>query len=270
MEVIMTDAVTTVAQTDATTAPAPETASPADSSTPAQVAAPDEPRQFYDPKDVPVELQDSYKRMQGSYTKKMQEISSFAKEHRQKVEAYDNFMRDPVGTMQQLAAQQGYRLTKAEAAAAAAQAATEFQPKTWDDVISRAKSEAKQELLAELQPFMSEIRNTKRSQIETALDSEYPEWRAHEEDMVKLINQHPTLASDPAMLVRLAIPKEVMESKATQAALEKLRKKTEANKATSGSTTTKMATDTKPGVFKDINEAVAFAKERLRREGQRA
>lgn len=263
----MTD--TTAAQTEASTVVAPETASPTESSTPAQVAAPEEPRQFYDPKDVPVELQDSYKRMQGSYTKKMQEISTSAKEHKAKVEAYDNFMRDPIGSMQQMAAQQGYRLTKAEAAQAV-KAATEFQPKTWDDVIGRAKHEAKQELLAELQPFINEIRTTKRSQIEAALDSEYPEWRTHEDDMVKLISQHPTLASDPAMLIRLAIPKEVMESKATQAALEKIRKKTEANRSTSGSTTTKMATDTKPGVFKDINEAVAFAKERLRREGQRA
>lgn len=265
----MTDE-TTAAQTEVSTVTAPDTASTTESSTPAQVAAQDEPRQFYDPKDVPVDLQDTYRRMQGSYTKKMQEISTSAKEHKAKVEAYDNFMRDPVGSMQNLAAQQGYRLTKAEAAQVAKEVQSQFQPQTWDEVITRAKTEAKQEFLAAMQPFINEIKSTKRSQIESALDSEYPEWRAHEDDMVKLISQHPTLASDPAMLVRLAIPKEVMESKATQAALKKLRDKTEANRSTSGSTTTKMATDTKPGVFKDINEAVAFAKERLRRDGQHA
>jgi len=264
----MTD--NTEVQIDATPAAAPATASPADSSTPANVAAQPEPKQFYDAKDVPAELQETYKRMQGSYTKKMQEVSSSSKEHRSKIEAYDNFMRDPVGTMQQLAAQQGYKLTRAEAAAAAKEAEADWVPKTWDEVIVKAKHEAKQELMTEMQPFMNEIRNTKRSQIETALDSEYPEWREHETDMIKLINTHPTLASDPAMLVRLAIPKEVLESKATQAALNKLRDKTEANRATSGSTTAKTATDTKPGVFKNINEAVAFAKDRIRRDGIRA
>jgi len=34
--------------------------------------------------------------------------------------------------------------------------------------------------------------------------------------MIGLINQHPTLANDPAMLVRLAIPKEVMEGRAVR------------------------------------------------------
>jgi len=52
--------------------------------------------------------------MQAAFTKKMQGLSG----DRQKIEAYNQFMQDPIGQMQQVAKQYGYSLTRAEAAAA--------------------------------------------------------------------------------------------------------------------------------------------------------
>jgi hypothetical protein len=253
----------TEVQTEASPEAAPETGNAAESpsTTESQQVV-----QFYNPKDVPPELQDSFKRMQKSYTQAMQSANAY----KPKVEAYDSFMADPVGNMQRLAAQQGYTLTRAQAAAAVAeQSETDWQPKTWNEVTSKAKEEAKKELLAELSPFLSDIKKTKQTQIETILDGEYPEWRDHEKEMIGLINSHPTLANDPAMLVRLAIPKEVIESRAMQQALSRIQKRTEASQVTSGSTTSKTATHSKPDRPLNFNEAVAFAKEKLARNGQR-
>jgi hypothetical protein len=232
---------------------------------PAAVA--EESEQFYDPKDLSPENLQQFKQMQRSFTKKMQSL----KGDRSKLEAYDQFMRDPLSAVQRLAQQHGYQITKADAAAAAANA--NWEPKSWEDVISRAKSEAKQEAIREVYqqfaPYANEIKRTKQSHIVSVLDAEVPEWRQYEDEMIQAVQMHPTLANDPAMLARLAIPKEVQEGKAMQAALKRMEKKTTGARVSSGSSTSKSANGTKPNRPLSINEAVAFAKEKLARQGVR-
>ena len=58
-------------------------------------ATPDEPT-FFDPNSIPEELKPAYKQMQAAFTKKMQGISG----DKQKIEAYNAFMSDPIGQMQ--------------------------------------------------------------------------------------------------------------------------------------------------------------------------
>lgn len=224
---------------------------------------------FYDPKDLPEELKGHFKQMQRAFTKKMQGI----KENRSKVQAYDQFQADPLGTIQRLAAQHGYQVTRAEAAAMQKQAQQPWEPKSWDDVITRVKSEAiteaRESLLKELTPYLGEIKKVKQSQIERTLDEEVPEWRQYEPEMVEALQQHPTLANDPAALARMVIPDEVLKAKAMQDALKRMEKKTTAAKVSGGSNTSKTANTGKPERRLSFDEAVAFAKEKLARQGLR-
>src|SRR6476659_713228 len=56
---------------------------------------------FFDPASIQgkPELEAAYKQMQSSYTKRMQELSKL----RPKIDAYDRFEKDPLGTMRQIA-----------------------------------------------------------------------------------------------------------------------------------------------------------------------
>ncbi len=70
--------------------------------------------QFYDPNDLPEELKPHWKKMQGTFTKKMQGIKSI----REKSDMVDKFNTDPEYArqiIQQRAAAIGLTLTKAQA-----------------------------------------------------------------------------------------------------------------------------------------------------------
>jgi hypothetical protein len=124
--------------------------------------------------------------------------------------------------------------------------------------------------MQELNPFFSELQAQKKQNIERMLDESCPDWRQYEDEMVKLLKDHPTLSKDPAKLYALAVPHDVLESRATQAALKKLQHKTDAGKV-GGTSTTKnagpMINSDKPLSF---NEAVAAAKQALASQGIKA
>lgn len=194
---------------------------------------------FFDPKEVPEALLPAYKQMQAAFTKKTQALAA----NKQKVAAYDSFARDPVGTMQSLARQYGFEMTRAEARQAMTNSQQQWTPKSWEDVketiLSEAKAKAKEELYGELQPVFQKVQELERSSIEKMLDESIPEWRQYEEEMAETLQEHPTLVRDPVKLAMLAMPKEHWESKAAQKALKALQNKAEANKVSGGSTTTR-------------------------------
>lgn len=216
---------------------------------------------FFDPKDLDPALMPAYKNMQKAFSKKTEAL----KEHRQKIEAYDQFAKDPLGTIQTYASRLGYKLTQAEAQAvadgAAAQASGDWQPQTWGEVMAKAK----EEVLKELSPVFNELQTMKKSNIEKLLDENAPDWREHEEEMISLLRAHPTLASDPVKLYRLALPPEVLETRATQAALKKLQAKTDASKV--GGTSTTKTTPQVPDKAMSFNDAVEYAKRQLAEQG---
>src|SRR5688572_9913001 len=78
------------------TAPAEQPGKSVDS-TQTSVMAPVAEDSFFDPKSIEgkPELQAAYKQMQSAWTKKMQSVSS----NKHKLEAYDRFEKDPVGTL---------------------------------------------------------------------------------------------------------------------------------------------------------------------------
>lgn len=211
---------------------------------------------FFDPKDLSDELLPAYKGMQSAFTKRMQGL----KEGQNKIDAYDTFYRDPVNTIQAIAAQNGYQLTRADAAAVAQQGGGEqAEPESWDDVHNRSVAMAKQEIMKDLGPFLNEVKGYKRDSIERVLDDEVPDWRQYEDDMIRTVQQHPTLANDAALLARLALPKEVTEGRAMQQALRRLEAKGKSAQVSGGSRT-RTVPQPDPNKSLTFDEAVARAK----------
>jgi hypothetical protein len=221
---------------------------------------------FFDPKDLDPALVPAYKNMQKAFGKKMESI----KADRQKIDAYDSFSKDPIGQIQTMAARMGYKLTRADAAAIADVGGTtqstsnQWEPKTWDEVMARAK----EEVLKDLSPVFAELQTIKKGNLEKILDESAPDWREHEDAMVTLLQEHPTLAKDPVKLYRLALPPEVLESRAAQAALKKLQTKADGARV-SGTSTTKQTPSANPTGPISFQEAVEIARRQLAEKGLR-
>jgi hypothetical protein len=214
---------------------------------------------FFDPANIPEELKPAYKEMQRAFTKKTSSI----KERQQHLAAYDAFMKNPVAEMQNLANQYGYSLTKAEAAQAVNDAQKDWQPQTWEEVIDKTKQETRAEILKEFEPMLQQFKSVKQSQIESQLDELVPEWRTYEDEMSEALTAHPTLANDPVKLARLAIPEEVLQGRAAQAAIKKFQEKAKATQTSGGSSTNKSAELTTPNKNLSFAESIAFAQKQL-------
>ena len=201
--------------------------------------------------------------MQKAFSKKMEAI----KGNRQKLEAYQAFETDPVGTITRMAQQLG--LNVSPAGQQAQQAGNEpWQPQTWDDVLHKATELAEQKLMAKFNPLIQEVTSMKKSNIEKLLDDSCPDWRQHEDDMMSNLKRHPSLVNDPAALYRMSVPAEVLESRATQAALKKLQAKATASQVSGTSTTTKQQAQV-PGGPMTFSQAVEAAKKKLASDGIR-
>lgn len=230
---------------------------------PTQAAADED--SFFDPRDLDPSLVPAYKQMQKAFSKKMEAIKS----SRQKIEAYDNFQKDPIATVQQLASQMGYRLTRAEAAEMAGQQAQQgTEPQTWDEVYSNAEKRARAAIMKELEPIIGQVAEVRRGNIERLLDDSCPDWRQYEDEMMATLKEHPSLVKDPAKLYQLSVPAEVRETQAYQRALKKLQGKTEAAKV-AGTSTTKPQLTPIGNKSLSFSDAVAAAKAHLAEQGLR-
>ena len=213
--------------------------------------------QFMDPKDLPDDLKPHFKRMQASFTKKMQS----AKELTDKGKLVDAYNADPIGFTRQLAAQHGLNLNS-QAPQGNTGEKTEFKPDNWNEVFKEFEGRMSAYLANHFQPVLQEVKDVKQKQIESILDKEAPEWREYEDDMISMLQVHPTLAKDTEKLIKLAIPKEVIEGRAMQKALSRINKKGEAAKVSKGSTTTKQVAPSKSGVM-SFADAIKAAKNDL-------
>jgi hypothetical protein len=199
----------------------------------------------------------------------MQAIST----NRQKIEAYDQFMANPVGNLQAMAQQYGFSLSRAEAQQMLNQPnqpKQNWEPQTWDEVINRTKEEAKRETMQEVMqqfgPFVQEIQKVRASNIESQLTKLDPNWRMYEDDMRANLSKHPSLVHDVAMLYRMSVPEEISMGKATQQALKKLQDKASSAQVADRSTTSRSAPA--PQKAKSWDEAVAIARQKLAEQGR--
>lgn len=224
---------------------------------------------FFDPRDVQDDpnLQAAYKQMQKSYTKKMQGIS----DQKQKIDAYDAFYQNPIEQVQKIAQQYGYQLTQAQAAAAVeqntAQSEQDWQPQNWNEVMEKATAVAEQRIMQKMNPMLSQVQDMQKTSIETQLAEIDPTWHQYEDRMKSNLSKHPTLSKDPSMLYRLSVPSEVLESRATQAALRKMETRQQSQQVSGKSTTSKVPTGGLPDKPVSFAEAVDAAKKSLADQG---
>lgn len=209
---------------------------------------------FFDPASIAgkPELEAAYKQMQSSYTKRMQEYAK----HRPKVEAYDAFERDPLGTMQRLAQQYGYQFVQA-----GKDQPKDWAPQTWDDVLAKAKEEVRKDM----QPVFNELKSLKQQNVETYLNSHYPDWKTFETEMMDTLREHPSLVGDPDKLYRLSVPDEVWKARAAKEAMQKIRGAAD-NAQVSGAGTTKQTQQEPTGPF-SFSQAIEVARSRLQGRG---
>jgi hypothetical protein len=202
--------------------------------------------------------------MHGAFTKRMQAIS----QDRDLLDQAKRFQSDPnyqVQVIQEVARSQGYQLTRAQAAEVAMQqnAPQQWDPRSgeappdWPTVLSAAKAE----ILRELGPVIGNVQKLQAQNIESQLDGLDPQWRSYEDSMRDNLKAHPTLVNDVATLYRLSVPQDVIEARATQAAVSRLQKTT--HSARVSGTSSARATTPAPREVKTFADAVEAARDQL-------
>lgn len=217
---------------------------------------------FFDPKTIEhsPELMQAYKQMQGNFSKKMAGI----RESQQKLEMYDQFMSNPHASIRQLANQ--YGMTLVDGQPQPTQDGQEFKPKSWDDVTAHIREQVISEMNQAYEPLVGQVRDLKKQNVEQFLDSKFSDWRTYENEMIGNLQKHPTLSEDPELLYNMSIPQELREARATERALAKLKGTSDAGKVAGSTVTSQKPTDRPEGKL-SFNEAVQFAKQRLRKQG---
>ena len=210
------------------------------------------------------------KSIQAAYTKKTTALAA----DRKKIEAYDAFQKDPRQTLERFASQMGLKLTPAQAAAAAESASgagwspEKGNPENWNEVVGYVVNQISESMGSRLAPVMQQFQQIKKQSVEQQLSEIDPGWQQYEDAMVETLRQHPTMSQDPAMLYRMSVPADLLESRATQRALSRMEAKTKSSQVSGASTTTKKADaanlSSKPRSFQ---EAVEVAKKALADQG---
>lgn len=211
---------------------------------------------FFDPRSIEgkPELQSAYKQMQGEFTKRMQNFRT----RQQDLQLVDQFRANPMAVLQQLATQYGVKILQN----GQEETPKDWNPQSWDDVKKHFFDEFRKEQLA---PLVSEVRDLKKQNIEQHLTANHPDWRTYEDAMMDTLRKHPTLVNDPDTLYRMSVPASVIESRATAAALAKLRGATDNAQISGG--TTKAATSSEPTGKLTFDQAVEVARKRLAARG---
>ncbi len=222
-------------------------------------AATQEPA-FFDPKDLDPALIPAYRQMQGTFTRRMQEISG----DRDLLQQAKTFMADPVTGLQQMAAQYGFRLTRAEAAAAVAQqggAPQQWDPRSgeappdWETLLTVAQNRARESLMQEFSPLIQNVHRLQSQSVEQQLTSIDPEWKTYEPKMRELLKETPTLGNNLQRLYNLALLEEgVYEGRALKTAQDRLRASASAARVGGPSTTTSQPAAKKVDSFQDAVE----------------
>jgi|TARA_Y100000310_G_scaffold71534_1_gene67377 hypothetical protein len=194
---------------------------------PAQPATEPTEESFFDPAKVPAELQKAYKDMQRAFSNKTQSIAG----NKQKIEEYDAFMSNPQETLKRLASQYGLQVVPNGGEVPNQNAPeTNNEPQTWDDVYKETQKRVMTEVNERLKPLLSNIQKTTAQNIEKELNAIDPQWELYQDEMQENIRKHPSLVNDVSKLYQVSVPAEVLTSRATKNALQKVEDKSKAAK----------------------------------------
>lgn len=227
---------------------------------------------FFDPKELEASLEgvpDNVKaqvralekQLRGVFSKKTESVAKM----KEKIAAYDAFMSDPVGQVHKLAAQYGLTISKSGQKAEPDESGADWQPKSWEEVFQKFRTQIIQDLQGDLKPIFENVQTLTASNIEKQLDEIDPDWRLYEDDMKANLQAHPSLVKDVAKLYRISVPDEVLNSKAVQKALKKMQDEAGAARLHGGGGSFK--SEPLPKKASNFNEAVQIAREKGRKEG---
>lgn len=237
--------------------------------------------QFVNPAELPEELVPLYKRMQASFTKKMQSLSGERTGLRQKADGYDRLMNDPDYARQvimEAAPRLGLSVAKQSGNGASAPAAAALQGDTSAppaDFVEAIKGRLKPEMqwMAEdlaqanwqatrmlMAPYMErqqqELRGRRTKDYESLADelsTKVPDWAEHEEDMAELLRflasdtlTHPVYGSKIELLYNTVTKNSV----ATREAVKRM-----SNAGRSRTTTGRVETSTRSNLAEEVRKA---------------
>lgn len=155
--------------------------------------APTEER-FIDPDELPKELLPHFKKMQASFTRRMQAIAS----QKEKVNLYDQLVAGGPEAVKILAQKVGLYVADKEPS-------KEMEPEYGDSsTVSWIRKEIKAMLEEAVGPIKENTNKLKASQVERYLDENHTDWRLYDDVMADLVKKHPTLGEDVDALYELA------------------------------------------------------------------
>lgn len=209
------------------------------------------------------------KQLLSDYHRKTEGVADLRKD----AEAYRAFRQDPHGTLQAVARQLGYDLSRQGGDGQGDKPegwnpGLNTDPESWQDVGNWLMQQVESALTQKLGPLQSQVQTAQRNSLENQLNEIDPSWRSYEQQMIDVMAKHPTLAQDPGMLYRMSVPSDVLESRATQRALKKMEQKAKSSQLSGTSTTNKRpGTKAEPDKPLSFAQSVEFARKKLAEEG---
>lgn len=234
---------------------------------------------FTNPNDLPAELQPIYKRMQASYTRKMQALSQDRNELRSESENYRRLMNDPeyarqviLESAERLGLQvqpkgggngNGHAAATPSAGGAPADLVKTVESRLAPEMKWMARDLADAAWIANqaaLQPVIQrqnldarERRGEQYEALAAELSAKVPDWQEHEDEMAQILNflssdqlTHPVYGSKVEMLYNMA-------TKNTAATREAVRRVT--NAARNRTVTGRAETSTTPNLAEAVKKA---------------
>ena len=277
-------------ETPAAETPAPEASATDTGETPAG----DRKEEFFDPSTLSPELKAQWTRMQGAFTKRMQQ----AREWKDKSALVDQFRSDPtfaLQTIQQAATQMGYQLSRGQAAQVAATVAADAGVPS--ELVEAVKARLSPELQwmapamaagqwAAMQVTMKPMqdrtdaerrsqREAKYAELADQLTEAAPGWEEHEDDMNTLLDflrsdtmTHRKFGSKLKLLHNIVTGNAAAVSEATRRMGDAARARTTSGQSGRASTSNIEDRVLKAKTTQDAwNEAAKFAIQELERHG---
>jgi hypothetical protein len=238
-----------------------ETGSPAESS-----PTTTDPNEFYfDPQTLEEhpELKPVYKSLLKNYTQSKMKLAADQKS----IDAFKSFetqfAADPAGTLDRLAQSQGLQVTRPGTSSDAPKPFTDgWEPGNWKEVAEGLMAQVETRINQAVNPIKGGLASIENSTFETTLDNLAPEWREYEQDVADTLTMAPGLMKDPAKLLRASLPQKVIEGRAMQAALKRLKSQSASGNVGGSSTTTTRPEDEPQGKL-TFDEAAAAAKKEI-------
>ncbi|MBW2621264.1 MAG: hypothetical protein JRD68_00030 [Deltaproteobacteria bacterium] len=221
--------------------------------------------EFFDPQilvDKP-DLKPAYNSMQKAFTKKTMKLAADQKN----IDAYKSFetqfANDPAGTLDRLAQSQGLQVIRPGASSddKPKPFTDGWQPGNWKEVAEGLMAQVESRINQAVNPIKGGLASIENSTFETTLDNLAPEWREYEQDVADTLTMAPGLMKDPAKLLRASLPQKVIEGRAMQAALARMKSQSASGHVGGSSTTTTRPENEPQGKLTFAEAAVAAKKD---------